>query len=168
MFDDNFDENTVVDEVSSDASLRELEELTKKNVELNTQVARLLADIANMQRRVEKDKISWYELAKSEVIAKLLPFLDEMLLALDAYKKIENLNEQVVSGLILIVQNFDKSLKQLGVAEIESENFDPELHEAIGFIAVEGKLSGAIVEVVRKGFVLNKKVIRCAQVVVAK
>lgn len=155
---------------SSEVKQKEAEKdnLEKSNVEiqaLQDKLARLAADFDNHKRNVEKDRLHWYSSAKSEVIDKLLPFLDEINLAAKALCKC---NDEATSGIKLISNNYLKSLNSLGVREVEYKSFDPEIHEALTSIPVEGKESGEIVEVIKKGFILDKKVLRPAQVIVTQ
>lgn len=165
---DNNEFNDVFETSEQENAVVDLAAQVQKNIELQSQLARVRADLANSQRRADQDRLLWYGNAKAEVLGKLLPFLDELLLAIDSYKKINGVDEEILKGLSLIVQNFDKSLKSLGVREVTYDSFDPEFHEAVGYASLEGKDSGSIIEVLRKGFLLDKKVIRYAQVIVAQ
>ena len=49
----------------------------------------------------------------------------------------------------------------------EGERFDPQLHEAVAQLPVEGTESGTVVEVYQRGYRLGEVVIRPARVVVA-
>ena len=138
------------------------------NNALKERLVRLTADFDNFKRRIELDKRGWYASAKSEVIEKLLPFLDELLLAIAAQKNLGDAGLGIASGLELIVQNYLKALASLGVSEVATQVFDPQLHEALGTVVVAGKKDGDIVEVLKRGFVLDDKVLRPAQVIVAR
>jgi molecular chaperone GrpE len=48
------------------------------------------------------------------------------------------------------------------------DHFDPELHEAIAQVDSPTHESGAIVDVVQKGYMFNGQVLRVARVTVAK
>jgi hypothetical protein len=65
-------------------------------------------------------------------------------------------------------RQFVKILKKEGLSNIETvgEPFDPNKHEAVNRVHVEGK-DGIIIEEVRKGFTLKDKVIRPSLVIVA-
>ncbi|MEE9593329.1 MAG: nucleotide exchange factor GrpE, partial [Thermoplasmata archaeon] len=59
-------------------------------------------------------------------------------------------------------------LRSEGLQEIEADGqtFDPYLHEAVGFVEAEDEAK--VVEVVHKGYRLDTKILRPAQVVVSK
>ena len=65
---------------------------------------------------------------------------------------------------------FIQVLQKSGLEAIDpmGEKFDPEKHQAISMLEIEGAESGSVVEVMQKGFLLNERLIRPAMVVVAK
>ncbi len=75
------------------------------------------------------------------------------------------------SGIDLIYGKFTDFLKQNGIREIESLNtpFNVDFHDAVAKTPVEDeKMKGIIVDVVKKGYYLQDKVIRHAKVVVGE
>lgn len=82
----------------------------------------------------------------------------------------EELSEQPwVQGLFLVGRRLTAQLDQLRVQQIGAvgEQFDPRLHEAITMVPRADVPEGAIVQVVRTGYILGERVIRPAQVIVA-
>jgi molecular chaperone GrpE len=74
-----------------------------------------------------------------------------------------------LAGFEMIRALLDKKLEVYGVKPMENySHFDPNLHEAVSQITVEGKESGAIVHVAQKGYLRNGVVLRPAKVVVAQ
>ena len=72
-------------------------------------------------------------------------------------------------GFEQISLQFKKFLSTIGVEEIATDGlYNPELHEAVGMEGAEGKESGAIVEVVEKGYILHGRVIKPAKVKIAE
>ncbi|MCR2115041.1 nucleotide exchange factor GrpE, partial [Campylobacter upsaliensis] len=64
---------------------------------------------------------------------------------------------------------FLKKLEKHGVKEIEAAcEFDPNLHEAMFHIESDEHQSGAVVQVLQKGYKLGERVIRPTKVSVAK
>ena len=58
---------------------------------------------------------------------------------------------------------------QQNVKEIETKDFDPNLHEALNQVpATEDQPSGTIITVYEKGYSLNGNLIRAAKVCVAQ
>jgi molecular chaperone GrpE len=73
-------------------------------------------------------------------------------------------------GLRLVSSSIEKALREEGVEVIgnEGERFDPELHEAVGFVESEQHEDGTVVSVMERGFAFRGKVLRPAKVIVAK
>ncbi|MDE1851425.1 MAG: nucleotide exchange factor GrpE [Candidatus Micrarchaeota archaeon] len=131
--------------------------------EVKDRLLRLAAEFDNYKKRVAKESESARSIGKAEAIAKLLPTLDEFELAMESMKGDEN-----SKGIALIFSNFMDALKSLGLKEIESNGrFDPYRHEIM--LAKESEKSeGTIIEVIRKGYMLNEIMLRPASVIVSK
>jgi len=74
-----------------------------------------------------------------------------------------------VSGIKLVHDDVIAALARAGIEPFspQGERFDPQLHEAIAQMPVEGAESGTVVEVYQRGYRLGDVVIRPARVVVA-
>ncbi len=125
---------------------------------LNNQLKRSLADYQNLEKRVASEKSDWIRNANSQLLLRLLPALDTLMLA----KK-----HLLDPGLDLSVQQFLDALGDEGAEKIQTtgEVFDPNLMEAIQ--VVEGE-EGKVVDEIRAGYTLYGKVLRPAQVAVGK
>jgi molecular chaperone GrpE len=129
-----------------------------KNVELENQLKRALADYANLQKRVEEEKKTVIKFANAVLLAKFLEVLDNLEAAQKAHP-----NE----GLDLVLRKFKDILEAENVKEVPTDgSFNPELHE--GIVTVEGEKDGEIAEVLQKGYLLGDKVLRPARVKVTK
>ena len=62
---------------------------------------------------------------------------------------------------------FSDALGKMGITEIETETFDPNLHNAVMHVEDETRKDGEIVEVFQKGYRKGDKIIRYAMVKVA-
>lgn len=133
-------------------SLEEINEYKNKYL-------RALADYQNYEKRVFEEKEELKKSANKELILKLLPFLDHLDCA-ELFLKDK--------GLKLIKDNFHKVLNEEGLEEIEvlGKQFDPHLAEAVDMI--ERKEDNLVVEVLRKGYKYNGRILRVAQVRVTK
>lgn len=130
-----------------------------KHKELEDQLKRALADYQNLERRVEEERRLLGQLSSAILIEKFLPVLDNLESAQS------HLNDQ---GLDLVIKQFKDILTSEGVEEIQTDGqtFDPNLHEATD--VTEGPNEGKIVKIIRKGYKIDNKVLRPAQVVVEK
>lgn len=144
----------------------QLEESLKKAEEYKQSWYRSAADFENFKRRNSESRAIAYSDGKSDVIKSILPIGDNLDRALLSVQ-----DDKTKAGIELVIKQFSEVIKNLGVEEINpvGEVFDPNLHEAI-FQAEpeEGDQSGTIKSVFRKGYQLNGKMIRYAQVVVIK
>lgn len=133
--------------------------------QLTQRIAYMTADLENMRRRAEQERLVAYSRAQGEVIKKILPVIDDFDRAFSL-----SLSPELsahLSGFELVYKTFKKILVDLGVQEVETVIFDPELHEAVMQVPHSGKESGAIVTVFEKGYQLKGTVIRPAKVSVA-
>lgn len=128
----------------------------------NDKYMRMMAEYDNFRKRSAKEKDGIYADAYSDCIANLLPILDN----LERAGKSDNY-EAVAKGLELTVKAFDDALQKMGVAEIPTETFDPNLHNAVMHVEDEQYGEGEIVEVFQRGYCKGDKVIRYAMVKVA-
>ncbi|EPV1936552.1 nucleotide exchange factor GrpE [Campylobacter upsaliensis] len=135
---------------------------------LKDQYLRANAEFENIKKRLEKEKINAMAYANEGFVKDLLDVLD----ALEAAVKVEA-NDEVSLKIKEGVQNtldlFLKKLEKHGVKEIEAAcEFDPNLHEAMFHIESDEHQSGAVVQVLQKGYKLGERVIRPTKVSVAK
>ena len=137
----------------------ENEDLKKQVEEYRNKYLRALADYQNLEKRVVEEKELIIKSANRNLILKLLPFLD----ALDKAEVF--IKDQ---GLKIVKDNLIQVLKEVGVEEIDVLNkpFDPITSEAIDIVASDK--DNIVVEVLRKGYRFQDKILRVAQVKVSK
>lgn len=148
----------VKEEQKTDNKQEEVVHLKQKIEELENQVKRIFADYQNLEKRVATERREWLIKANKDLILKLLPALDFLLLS---SKHIED------KGLKLSIQKFFDILSQEGVEKIETvdKEFDPNLMEGIKTAIGE---DNKVVEELRPGFKMGEQVLRPAQVAVGK
>lgn len=147
-------ENELPEEV--DETGKELDALKHVVSQLDNNYKRALADYQNLQRRTQEEKAAWIATAGANMVLKLLPVLDTLMLA---EKHTQDKN------FVLTVQQFLGALEDEGVTRIKTENeaFHPETMEAVS--TKEGE-KGKVLEEVRAGFLYHGNVLRPAQVIV--
>ncbi len=181
------------DDASAPAEQADLEELRRQIYELNdanSQIKdlarRLQADLANMRRRVETERQNLKSRLVEEVCGHFLPVLDDLKRAADeAARQADDgapaetagepdpaarADEALRTGVRLVLRRFEETLARQGLVEIEAlgRPFDPRQHEAVHRMpAAPGQQDDEVVEVFRRGYVLDGRVIRPASVVVA-
>ncbi len=144
------------------AMQKQLAQQTEELAAANDKYMRMMAEYDNFRKRSAKEKEGIYADAYSDCIANLLPILDN----LERAGKSDNL-EAVTRGLELTVKAFEDALAKMGVSEIETSAFDPNLHNAVMHIDDDRYGENQITEVFQKGYIKGDKVIRYAMVTVA-
>ncbi|MBQ3234662.1 MAG: nucleotide exchange factor GrpE [Clostridia bacterium] len=143
---------------------KEIETLKAEGASTKESWLRCAADFENFKKRNQDTRINAYKEGKIDIIKKILVVGDTLDRALTM-----NLDEKTMEGIKLIARQFSEMLEAEGVTEINpvGEPFDPNFHEAIMQMPkAEGETSGNVKQVFLKGYKLNDKVIRYAQVVV--
>lgn len=142
-----------------------VQELETKVNELEAQLKRAVADYQNLEKRVSEGRSELTNFVGAELVRRLLPVVDHLEQALTGVSEQER-QSGWVRGVELAVKEFEQVLQSEGLEQIPADGvFDPSLHEAVD--TREGE-DNKILEVVRKGYTLNGKVIRAAQVVVGR
>ena len=145
-----------------------LEQKDEMVSDLNDKYLRLCAEYDNFRKRSSKEKEGIYTDACLEILAQILPVLDNLERA--AVYNTEDVAETPMGkGLELTLKSFAETLSKLGVCEIEALGlpFDPELHNAVMHVEDEEAGENEVVEVFMKGYRRGDKVIRYSMVKVA-
>ncbi|SCJ91870.1 HSP-70 cofactor [uncultured Eubacterium sp.] len=138
------------------------EEKSEEDEALNSKYLRLMADFQNYKRRVEKEKSDIYAYANEKLVSQLLDVIDNFERALLH----EAADESFVEGMKMIFKQLTGVLEKAGLEEINAlgEDFDPNFHNAVMTEDNDDYDSGKVTEVMQKGYLLNKKVIRPSMV----
>lgn len=139
-----------------------IEELEKKNYDLNDKYLRVVAEYDNFRKRSLKERDGIYADAYIDAVKEILPIIDNMERA-EAYLSDDASSE----GVKMIMNSFRQALEKMGVSEIETKAFDPNYHNAVMHVDDEAYGENEIVEVFQKGYKKGDKVIRYAMVKVA-
>lgn len=159
-------EETATEEESVD----DIEKLRAEYEELKDKHLRLQAEFDNFRRRTIKEKADLITTAGEKVLKDLLPVVDDLDRAMESVATAQDVSA-VREGLDLIVNKFNAFLASNGVAEIEAVglDLDTDKHNAIArFAAPTEDMKGKVIDVTKKGYTLNGKVIRHAEVVVGE
>ncbi len=165
---------------NDDKRIKELEKkiklLEKENSELKEQenkfkdqLLRKMAEFDNYRKRTEKEFIDNIQSASKDVIIDLLPVIDDLERALNHAEDNDD-HKTLSDGVKLVYKNFMNTLKKRGleVMDVIGKEFNPDEHDALMQVDTDKFESGHIVEQHVKGYTLNDKVIRHAQVLVSK
>lgn len=151
----------------------EIIELNKKLEEANQALnqekdkyMRMLAEYDNFRRRSAKEKDGIYTDAYADAVKEILPMIDNLERAVMTIPP-ELADSGIGKGVTLTLKTAYDALTKMGVTAVETETFDPNVHNAVMHVEDESLAEGAIVEVYQKGYIKGDKVIRCAMVKVA-
>lgn len=129
-----------------------------------------LADFDNYRKNIEKQNALRMLSVKADILSTMVNLREDFIRALDTLKH-HKVDISILEGLTNILKNIDLFLEKENVLEIKALNsvFDPNFHEIIGFSYVEGDVEENIItREIRKGYLLNDRVLRPSLVEVSK
>ena len=136
--------------------------------EYKDRVLRTQADLVNLRRRFEEERVSLARNAANGVVARLLSVVD------DLRRAVESVPAEAAGwgdGVGLVLQNLEATIRSAGVTPFEpspGDAFDPRDQEAIAYQPTGEQPEGAVLLCARAGYRTEDRVLRPAQVVVAK
>jgi molecular chaperone GrpE len=142
----------------------------RRQADANLNLAqRAQADFLNYKRRTALDLEQKIRDANGGLLTQLLPVIDDLQRALENVPA--DLDGHVwPQGIAMIAQKLDHLLQLQGLERIggAGDLFDPQVHEAVAYDEHPGYDEGQVASVYRVGYRLNDRVLRPAQVVVAR
>ncbi len=143
-----------------------IEEMNKLIVNLKDQLLRTVAELQNVKKRHDIEKINISNFSISTFAKDVLSIRDNLCLALANCK---NTSDAIVEGVKMTLKHLDKILESYDIKIIASLNkpFDPNYHQAMSE-AVSDKEPGTIIQVMQEGFMIKDRLLRPALVVVSK
>ncbi|MDQ2631748.1 MAG: nucleotide exchange factor GrpE [Actinomycetota bacterium] len=126
---------------------------------------RTKADFENFRKRVAGDIQAAQARGKIEVAREVVDAVDNLERALET----SGSGDGLAAGVEMVLKGLRETLQRNGIEAVDpkGEKFDPNQHEALSTMPVEGTESGTVVEVVQKGYRLDDQLIRPARVVVS-
>lgn len=146
-----------------------IQALEAQNEELKDRLIRLQADFENFRKRKAREAEEIRAYAAANVMEDLLTVLDHLDLALDASHDRTDANWG--KGIDLIARQLADTLRANGLEEVAAsagDRFDPVWHEAVAEEEADETPAGCICRVARKGYRIRDRLVRAAQVVVAR
>ena len=145
--------NTVVPPPDPGAELEQLKAQVAENWD---KFLRASADFDNYRKRVAREREELTRFTRENVIAALLPALDNLERALDHSAAGTSLHE----GLMQVQKQFARTLGDFGLVEIiakPGDLFDTNLHEAVSHIESADQPDGAILEQLQSAYKLGDR-----------
>ena len=163
-----------VDENPHAAEFAVLEALKAEVESLKDQRLRALAEVENIRRRAEKERIEASQYAVTKFARDMLGIADNFARALAACPPGLRASADPQVGAVLDgVEATDRQLlatmERYGVKQIATDGkFDANLHQAIAEVPGNGKPAGTIIDVMQTGFMIGDRLLRPAMVTVAQ
>jgi molecular chaperone GrpE len=139
-------------------------ELAALRTELDERTAdlqRVTAEYANYRRRVDRDRALVVEQATGNVLAALLPVLDDLDRARD--------HGDLVGPFATVAEQLMAAATKFGLTPFgeKGDPFDPNRHEAVAHMTSADVTEPTCIDVMRRGYLLGERLLRPAMVAVA-
>lgn len=140
----------------------ELEKLKAELANMTDAAKRAIADLQNVQKRSNQERLQLYPQAQADLMISFLPIINNFERAFQHIPEKLAKNEWV-KGVQAIETQFQSILTQVGLTVINPENsdFDPNEHEAM--LEAPGP-KNKVIQVLEKGYKLKDHVISPAKI----
>ena len=161
------------DEMNPDSSeeiiLDPVEEAIKEAAHWKDLAARNQAELDNYRKRMAREKSDAIKFANGSLLSELLPVIDSFQMGLTAAIN-EDPDSIISKGMEMVQKQLEEFFSSQGAVAISSvgKEFDPNLHEAISQESSDKVPNGHIITEIRKGYTLNDRLLRAANVIVSK
>lgn len=172
-------EEVAVDDSEKFASLDEefkakmeakVQEAETKAQESEDKFLRTHADFDNIKKRLEKEKYQAIDYASEKFAKDLLSTMDTLEMALQSASSegdSDELIEKLKEGIELTLKSMLTTFEKHDISVVETDEFDPQVHNAVMQVESEDHESGQIVQVMQKGYMYKERLLRPAMVSIA-
>ena len=173
---ENLEQNSTVanDTDADNEKQNELEENLRDKIEqLRDEKLRLLADMENLRKRSDRDRMDSIRYGNINFARDILSLGDNLSRALDAIPKDAEKTETItnlINGLRMVQREFTSILEKHGIKKIEALNqrFDHNFHQAMIEIESEEAEEGIVIQEIQSGYNMHDRLLRPSMVGVAK
>jgi molecular chaperone GrpE len=155
--------NSAADSTAADNEAKDEMAATRAELaERTADVQRIQAEYANYRKRVERDRIAVREQALANVLAELLPALDDIGRARE--------HGELSGGFKSVAESLESAVTKLGLVGYgeKGEPFDPMVHEALMHSYSDEVTEATCVQVLQPGYKIGDRILRPARVAVAE
>lgn len=148
----------------------ELEKLENDAEEYKDKYLRLLAEMDNLRKRMNKERQELIQMALQQIIVEFLNPIDHLENALKYAQQASDEVRNWALGFQMIQQQFKDVLSDNGVVPFTAigTTFDPHHHEAIDTTVTQDHPPGTVLSESLRGYKMGERTIRPARVTVAK
>ena len=168
-------ENNEEDADSEEEDTKETEEdILKEEIKtLKEEKIRVLAEMENLRKRFEREKIDSIKYGSVNFARDILSPGDNLERALSAINEEEGHPQSIknlIEGLLMVKKELSTALEKNGVEKIDTLNkkFDPNLHQAMMEIENNDLDEGVVVQEIQTGYMMHDRLLRPAMVGVSK
>lgn len=144
-------------------------------VELKDRYLRAVAELENVRKRAEREKVEAAQFAFSRFARDLLNVLDNFGRAFDSLKgearaTLPAAARSVIEGVEATQREMVAIFERHGIKRVDAkgQRFDPNLHSAIAEVPTSDHAPGTVIDVAQPGYTISGRLLREAMVVVAK
>src|SRR2546427_9887273 len=147
---------------------QEIQALKQERDSLYDRLLRKQAEFENYKKRIDREKNESVQFASADLMKELLNALDSFELALKNAAK-QSGGQNMLRGFELIYKQIEDTLARFGLKPIEAKGkkFDPHFHQAVSTEATDEVEENTVMDEMRKGYLLNGRLLRPAMVSVA-
>ena len=163
-----------VDKEETNEESNEEDNSPEKKIEtLKEEKIRLLAEMENLRKRFEREKVETIKFGSINLARDILSPGDNLERALGALPEDENHSQSIknlIDGLKMVLKEYKSILEKHGVKKIETLNqkFDHNFHQAMMEIENNDVEEGTVIQEVQSGYVMHDRLLRAAMVGVSK
>lgn len=163
-----------VDETENLSEEKSSEEILQNEIEqLRDEKLRLLAEMENLRKRVERDKIDTIRYGSINLARDILSPDDNLTRALEALPQEEKNSDTVnnlIDGLKMVQKEFATILEKYGIKKIDALNskFDHNFHQAMVEIENDEVEPGIVIQEMQSGYTMHDRLLRPSMVGVSK
>lgn len=164
---------TVSEEVDAlvEEQQQKIAELEEEVTHLKDAQLRKAAEMDNMRKRLDRDRVQTFENARKSALEEFLPINDDLLRTLKAMEEADA-SPSYLDGIRLVAGKFEEVLKRYNVERIDEAGvpFDVDLHDAMLRQKPEDDSieSGMVLQVIENGYRIGDKTLRHAKVIVSE
>ena len=149
------------------------ESLREEITQLKDEKLRLLAEMENLRKRSDRDKVDSIKFGSINFARDILSPDDNLTRALEAISEEEKKSETIanlIDGLKMVQKEFSTILQKHGVKKIDALNqkFDHNLHQAMVEIDNEKVEEGLVIQEIQSGYTMYERLLRPSMVGVSK
>ena len=169
----NNDENVESESEQEDTQETEEDTLKEEIKTLKEEKIRVLAEMENLRKRFEREKIESIKYGSVNFARDILSPGDNLERALSAINQEEEHPQSIknlIKGLLMVKKELSTALEKNGIIKIESldKKFDPNLHQAMMEIETNDLDEGIVVQEIQTGYMMHDRLLRPAMVGVSK